>query len=80
MDLRPLRESADFRRLFFGEGISFFGSMVTCRDPISRSRNSPTPSSPSGSSGCWSSSPHPRRAVGRCYRGRGEQAHGRADL
>lgn len=29
MDLRPLRESADFRRLFFGEGISFFGSMVT---------------------------------------------------
>lgn len=29
MDLRPLRDSADFRRLFFGEGISLFGSMVT---------------------------------------------------
>ena len=29
MDLAPLRRSRDFRLLFIGQGISFFGSMVT---------------------------------------------------
>ena len=29
MDLQPLRRSRDFRLLFIGQGVSFFGSMVT---------------------------------------------------